>query len=204
MKIILDVTGIKDHHDITSVYDFLEKHGFATPFCDEIRKFLPDNADNGEHALDNFYTRAKPDFVEVEGEKVKCWASIVPAGDGSKADYMLIVLAECKADEYAKLERVIAHYQWEIRHNADDASAECIYSNDTNEIIAAFNEDKAKCPFCEKKQEVEFGSETCHAQLDDDGLVNIYTEGRFQGAFKFPKCPCCGKDILQPIKEEKS
>lgn len=203
MKIILDITGIKDHPDIKSVYTFLEEHGFATPYCDEISKFLPDNANNGEHALDNFYVRAKPDFVEVEGEKVKCWASIVPA-DTENATYMLIVLAECKPDEFAKLERVIAHYQWEINHNNNDAGAECIYSSDTRAILSAFNEDKAKCPFCEKKQEMEFGSETCHAQLDDDGLVNIYTEGRFQGAFKFPKCPCCGKDILQPIKGKNS
>lgn len=203
MKIILDITGIKDHPDIKSVYTFLEEHGFATPYCDEISKFLPDNANNGEHALDNFYVRAKPDFVEVEGEKVKCWASIVPA-DTENATYMLIVLAECKPDEFAKLERVIAHYQWEISNNADDDGAECIYSSDTRAILSAFNEDKAKCPFCEKKQEMEFGSETCHAQLDDDGLVNIYTEGRFQGAFKFPKCPCCGKDILQPIKGKNS
>ena len=203
MKIILDVTGIKNHPDITSVYDFLESNGFATPYCDEISKFLPDNANNGEHALDNFFVRAKPDFVEVEGEKVKCWAAIVP-GDDYDANYMLIVLAECKPDEFAKLERVIAHYQWEIRHNADDASAECIYSCNTGAILDAFNEDKSKCPFCEKKQEIEFGSETCHAQLDDDGLVNIYAEGRFQGAFKFPKCPCCGKDIVQPVKEENS
>lgn len=197
MKTILDVTAIKDHPDIKSVYTFLEGHGFATPYCDEIRKFLPDNADTGEHAIDNFYTRAKPSFVEVNGEKVKCWAAIVPGGDYN-ATYMLIVLAECKPDEYAKLERIIAYYQWEIRHNADDASAECIYSKDTTEIIAAFNEDKTKCPFCEKKQEMEFGSQCCHAQLGDDGLVNMYTEGQWQGSFKFPKCPCCGKDIVQP------
>ncbi len=203
MKIILDVTGIKDHPDIKSVYTFLEGHGFATSYCDEIRKFLPDNADTGEHAIDNFYTRAKPSFVEAEGEKVKCWASIVLPDDDT-TNYLLIVLADCKADEFAKLERVIAHYQWEISNNADDDGAECIYSSDTRAILSAFNEDKANCPFCEKKQEMEFGSETCHAQLDDDGLVNIYAEGHFQGAFKFPKCPCCGKDILQPIKEEKS
>ncbi len=203
MKIILDVTGIKDHHNITAVYDFLEKHGFATPYCDEVSKFLPDNARNGEHALDNFYVRAKPDFVDVEGEKVKCWASIVPA-DTENATYMLIVLAECKPDEFAKLERVIAHYQWEINHNDNDAGAECIHSKDTRDILAAYNEDKAKCPFCEKKREMEFGSQTCHAQLDDDGLVNIYTEGRFQGAFRLPKCPCCGKDIVQPVKNENS
>lgn len=42
MKTILDVTAIKDHPDIKSVYTFLEGHGFATPYCDEIRKFLPD------------------------------------------------------------------------------------------------------------------------------------------------------------------
>lgn len=203
MKIILDVTGIKNHPDITSVYNFLENHGFATPYCDEISKFLPDNANTGEHAIDNFYARAKPSFVEAEGEKVKCWASIVLPDDDT-TNYLLIVLADCKVDENAKLERVIAHYQWEISNNADDDGAECIYSSDTRAILSAFNEDKAKCPFCEKKQEMEFGSETCHAQLDDDGLVNIYTEGHFQGAFKFPKCPCCGKDILQPIKEEKS
>lgn len=202
MKTILDVTGIKDHPDIKSVYNFLEGHGFATSYCDEIRKFLPDNADTGEHAIDNFFVRAKPVFVEVNGEKVKCWAAIVPA-DEENANYMLIVLADCKVDEYAKLERVIAYYQWEIRNNADDDGAECIYSGDTKAILAAFNEDKAKCPFCEKKQEMEFGSQSCHAQLGDDGLVNIYTEGRWQGSFKFPKCPCCGKDILQPVKEEK-
>lgn len=200
MKTILDVTAIKDHPDIKSVYTFLEGHGFATPYCDEIRKFLPDNADTGEHAIDNFYTRAKPSFVEVNGEKVKCWAAIVPGGDYN-ATYMLIVLADCKVDEFAKLERVIAHYQWEISNNAN---AECIYSCDTRAILEAFNEDKAKCPFCEKKQEMEFGSQTCHAQLDDDGLVNIYTEGRWQGSFKIPKCPCCGKDILQPVKKENS
>lgn len=200
MKIILDVTAIKDHPDIKSVYTFLEGHGFATPYCDEIRKFLPDNADTGEHAIDNFYTRAKPSFVEVNGEKVKCWAAIVPGGDYN-ATYMLIVLADCKVDEFAKLERVIAHYQWEISNNAN---AECIYSCDTRAILEAYNEDKAKCPFCEKKQEMEFGSQTCHAQLDDDGLVNIYTEGHWQGSFKFPKCPCCGKDIMQPVKKENS
>ena len=202
MKIILDVTGIKDHPDITAVYGFLEEHGFATPFLDAIGKFLPDNAVNGEHALDNFYVRSKVSFVEAEGEQVKCWAAIVPANDGGKADYMLIVLAECKPDELAKLERVIAHYQWEIHHNDNDATAKCFYSSDTKGIIAAFNEANTKCPFCEKKQEMDFGSEYCYAQLGDDGLVNIYTSGDWQGSFIFPKCPCCGKDILQPIKKE--
>lgn len=200
MKIILDVTGIKDHPDTKSVYNFLEEHGFATPFCVQIRQFLPDNANTGEHAIDNFFVRSKASFVEAEGVKVKCWAAIVPANESDKADYMLIVLAECKPDEFAKLERVIAHYQWEIHHNADDATAKCEYSSDTKAIIAAFNEDKTKCAFCEKKLEMDFGAEYCYAQLGDDGLVNIYTEGQWQGSFKFPKCPCCGKDILQPVK----
>ena len=197
MNIILDVTGIKDHPDITSVYSFLEDHGFATPFCTEIGKFLPSNAGNGEHALDNFYTRAVPSFVTVDGKQVKCSAAIVGSKE-KNADFMLIVLADCKPDDFEALERVIAHFQWEIRHNPDDPNAGCIHSHDTKEILAAYEKEKNKCPFCEKKQEVEFGSEHCHAQLGDDGLVNIYTEGQWQGRFKFIKCPQCGKDIKQP------
>lgn len=194
MKIILDVTGIKDHPDINSVYGFLEEHGFATPFCDEIRKFLPDNADSvshGEYVLSNFYVRSKVSFVEAEGKQVKCWAAIVPNG---KTDYMLIVFAECKYDDFAKLERVIAHYRGEI---CADKGTKCEYSENTK-VIMTYLVNLGKCPFCELHEEMEFGSEHCFAQLDDDGLVNIYTEGQWQGSFKFPKCPCCGKDIKQP------
>ena len=52
-----------------------------------------------------------------------------------------------------------------------------------------------KCPFCEKREEMEFGSEECHMQLNDDGDVHCYHEGRFVGCFKFPKCPVCGHDM---------
>ena len=52
-----------------------------------------------------------------------------------------------------------------------------------------------KCPFCERREEMEFGSEECHLQLNDDGDVHCYQEGRFVGCFKFPKCPVCGKDM---------
>lgn len=52
-----------------------------------------------------------------------------------------------------------------------------------------------ECPFCEKHEEVSFGSDECHLQLDEDGLANCYVNGLFRGAFEFPKCPLCGKDI---------
>lgn len=207
MKIILDVTGIKDHPDIGSVSDYLEAQGFNCPYCEELDLFSPanDSTDHGHNTIEYFKDRSLTWFIPLDkANKVTCHAAIGKV-NFDKNEATLIVLADCEVDDYAALEHVIATYKDAILHNNGDPKATYEPSPDTQSIldnisrIKSENADGAveteKCPFCELKKEVSFGSEECHMQLDDDGDVNVYREGLFQGAFKFPKCPLCGKDM---------
>jgi hypothetical protein len=209
MKIILDVTGIKDHPDISSVSDYLEAQGFNCPYCEELDLFVPsnDSTDHGHQTIEHFYARSLKKSVPMDKTRsVTCHAAIGKV-NWDKNEATLIVLADCEADDYAALERVIAEYKDDITNNGGDPNAEYEPSRDTQSILfkCANNQSEnadqqnpaepEKCPFCELKQEVSFGSQDCHMQLDDDGEVNVYREGLFQGAFTFPKCPLCGKDM---------
>lgn len=207
MKIILDVTGIKDHPDISSVSDYLESQGFNCPYCEELDLFSPanDSTDHDHNTREYFYARSLKKHVPVDKtRKVTCHAAIGQV-NWDKNEATLVVLADCEVDDYTALERVIAEYKGDITNNGGDPKVEYEPSPDTQAIldtISRLQSEKAdgatepeKCPFCELKQEVSFGSEECHMQLDDDGGVNVYREGFFQGAFTFPKCPMCGKDM---------
>lgn len=207
MKIILDVTGIKDHPDIGSVSDYLEAQGFNCPYCEELDLFSPanDSTDHGHNTIEYFYARSLTRFIPLDkANKVTCHAAIGKV-NFDKNEATLIVLADCEADDYETLGRVIAEYKDDITNNGGDPKAEYVPSPDTQAILdnisrlQSENADGAteneKCPFCELKKEVSFGSEECHMQLDDDGDVNVYRGGFFQGAFTFPKCPMCGKDM---------
>lgn len=207
MKIILDVTGIKNHPDIGSVSDYLESQRFNCPYCEELDLFSPaDNStDHGHNTLEYFYARSVKKEVPVDKTRsVTCHAAIGKVNFVGENEATLIVLADCEPDDYVTLERVIAEYKYDILHNNGDPKANYEPSPDTQAILdnlikcqseqpeAAESE---KCPFCELKQEISFGSEECHMQVDDDGDVNVYREGFFQGSFKLPKCPQCGKDM---------
>ena len=200
MKIILDVTGINDHPDIGSVSDFLEAQGFNCPYCEELDLFSPaDNSTDHDHnTIQYFYARSVEKNVPIDKKRsVTCHAAIGKV-NWDKNEATLIVLADCEADDYTALDRVIAEYKDDITNNNGDPKAEFVPSPDTQDIlehVTKVPEEGEKCPFCELKQEISFGSEDCHMQLDDDGEVNIYREGFFQGAFTFPKCPQCGKDM---------
>ena len=211
MKIILDVTGVKDHPDINLVSDYLEAQGFNCPYCEELDLFSPanDSTDHGHNTLEYFYARSLKKSVPLDKTRsVACHAAIGKVNWDTR-EATLIVLADCEVDDYAALEPIIAEYKWNITKNAGDPKAEYAPSPDTQAILDNISKIKSenangnqlnpaepeKCPFCELKQEISFGSEECHMQLDDDGEVNVYREGFFQGAFKFPKCPQCGKDM---------
>lgn len=209
MKIILDVTGIKNHPDIGSVSDYLEAQGFNCPYCEELDLFVPsnDSTDHGHNTLEYFYARSLEKRVLIDKKRsVTCHAAIGKV-NWDKNEATLIVLADCEVDDYAALEPVIAEYKNDITFNGGDPKAKYEPSPDTQAILDNISKIKSKnadqqnpaepekCPFCELKQEISFGSEDCHMQLDDDGEVNIYREGFFQGAFTFPKCPQCGKDM---------
>lgn len=200
MKIILDVTGTKDHPDIGSVSDYLEAQGFNCPYCEELDLFSPanDSTDHGHNTIEYFYARSLKKSVPIDKTRsVTCHAAIGKVNWDTR-EATLIVLADCEADDYATLVRVIAEYKGDITNNAGDPKAEYEPSPDTQSILDHYTkvpEEGEKCPFCELKEEVSFGSEECHMQLDDDGETNVYREGLFQGAFKFPKCPLCGKDM---------
>lgn len=212
MKIILDVTGIQNHPDIGQVSDYLEAQGFNCPYCEELDLFSPaDNStDHGHQTLEHFYARSLKRSVPIDKTRnVTCHAAIGKVNFVGPNEATLIVLANCEADDYAALEPIIASYKWDILNNSGDPKAEYVPSPDTQAILDNISKIKAdnaddsqpnptepeKCPFCELKQEISFGSEDCHMQLDDDGEVNVYREGFFQGAFTFPKCPQCGKDM---------
>lgn len=210
MKIILDVTGIKNHPDIGSVSDYLEAQRFNCPYCEELDLFSPanDSTDHGHQTIEHFYARSLKKVVPVDKSRsVTCHAAIGKFNFVGENEATLIVLADCEVDDYAALEPIIAAYKWDILHNGGDPKAKYEPSPDTQAILDNISKIKSenadqqnpaepeKCPFCELKQEISFGSEDCHMQLDDDGEVNMYREGLFQGAFKFPKCPLCGKDM---------
>jgi hypothetical protein len=209
MKIFLDVTGVKNHGDINAVSDYLEEQGFNCPYSQELDAFSPDDdsTDHGCNTRKYFYARALKKEVPLDKtRRVTCHAAIGHV-DWNKYEATLIVLADCEPDDYIALERVIAEYRHDITHNPGDPNAEYAPTKFTQDILAEFAKLQAaknvqqtlaepeKCPFCELKQEISFGSEECHMQLDDDGDVNVYREGFFQGAFKLPKCPQCGKDM---------
>lgn len=203
MKIILDVTGIKDHPDINQVSDYLKSQGFNCPYCEELDLFIPsDNStDHGHNTIEYFRARSLEKRVSIDKIRIVTCHAAIGKVNWDTREATLIVLADCEADDYETLERVIAEYKWEITHNAGDPKAEYEPSPDTQAILDNFTKvpkEGEKCPFCELKEEVSFGSEECHMQLDDDdddGEANVYREGLFQGAFKFPKCPLCGKDM---------
>ena len=200
MKIILDVTGIKDHPDIGSVSSYLESQGFNCPYCEELDLFSPaDNStDHDQQTIEHFKARAVKKSVPIDKKrKVTCHAAIGKV-NWDKREATLIVLADCEADDYAVLAPVVAEYKGDILHNNGDPKAEFVPSPDTQDIldnVTKVPEKGEKCQFCELKEEVSFGSQDCHMQLDDDGEVNVYREGLFQGAFTFPKCPLCGKTM---------
>lgn len=206
MKIILDVTGIQEHPDINSVSNYLEAQGFNCTYCEELDLFSPanDSTDHGHNTIEYFYARSLKKSVPIDKTRsVTCHAAIGKVNWDTR-EATLIVLADCEADDYGALEPIIDSYKWDILHNSGDPKAKYEPSPDTQSILDNISRIKSenagaveneKCPFCELKQEVSFGSEACHMQLDDGGEVNVYREGFFQGAFTFPKCPLCGKDM---------
>ena len=75
------------------------------------------------------------------------------------------------------------------KKNSNDAKRSK-FDEDVDEIF-----DTIFCPFCEQRKEMTFGSQYCFIRLTPNGTVDCYSGGNYQGAFKFPNCPQCGKPI---------